>query len=158
MEEESIPSSVPTSSTPNFASSAQGCGTAAGQIVGERGARRSRRSPGERRFGGAGSPSNAFSPGPMYTYLPSGISLVGLHCVCVWFAITLTLVNAFLGDRFTNGSPYAIRPFSVCLSVCLSCPVLSCPVCPVCIPLVYCGQTVEWIKHSGRPRPWPHCI
>jgi len=33
-----------------------------------------------------------------------------------------------------NGSPYAIEPFSVCLSVCLS------------VTLVYCGQTVWWIK------------
>jgi len=38
-----------------------------------------------------------------------------------------------LGDRLYNGSPYAIRPLSVCLS-CLS------------VTLVYCGQTVGWIK------------
>jgi len=37
------------------------------------------------------------------------------------------------------------RSLSVCLSVCLS--VLSCPVCPVLsVTLVYCGQTVGWIK------------
>jgi len=52
---------------------------------------------------------------------------------------------------------------SVCLSVCLSCPVLS-------VTLVYCGQTVRWIKMKlskqvglgpayivldGDPRPPP---
>ena len=31
------------------------------------------------------------------------------------------------------GSPYAIRP-------------LSCHVCPVCDVVVYCGQTIGWIK------------
>jgi len=55
---------------------------------------------------------------------------------------------AFLGDRLQNGSPYAIIPSSVCpvLSVCLS------------VTLVYCGQTVGFIKMKlgmqvglGRP-------
>jgi len=32
------------------------------------------------------------------------------------------------------------RCLSVCLSVCLSCPVC------LCVTLVYCGQTVGWIK------------
>jgi len=32
-----------------------------------------------------------------------------------------------------------------CLSVCLSCPVHSCPVC-LSVTLVYCGQTVGWIE------------
>jgi len=35
----------------------------------------------------------------------------------------------FLGDPLYNGSPYPIGPLSVCLSV-----------------MVYCGQTVGWIK------------
>jgi len=43
------------------------------------------------------------------------------------------MVLIFLGDRLQNGSPYAIRLLSVCLS-CLS------------VTLVYCGQTVGWIK------------
>ena len=36
----------------------------------------------------------------------------------------------FLGDRLSNDSPYAIRPLSV---LCVS-------------DIVYCGQTVGWIK------------
>ena len=45
-----------------------------------------------------------------------------------------------------------------CLSVCLSC--LSC----LSVTLVYCGQTVGWIKmklgmHMPLPwRPWPHSV
>jgi len=39
---------------------------------------------------------------------------------------------SFLGDRFWNGSPYAIGP-------------MSCPSC-LSVTLVYCGQTVGWIK------------
>jgi len=43
--------------------------------------------------------------------------------------------GTFLGDPLQNGSPYAIGPLSVCLSLfCLS------------VTLVYCGQTVGWIK------------
>ena len=41
----------------------------------------------------------------------------------------------FLGHRLSNGSPYAIRPLSVC-------PVLS----VLSATLVYCGQTVGRIK------------
>ena len=48
----------------------------------------------------------------------------------------------FLGDTLQNGSPNAVGPLSVlsclynlfCLFVCLS------------VTLVYCGQTVGWIK------------
>jgi len=40
-----------------------------------------------------------------------------------------------------------------CLSVCLSC---------LSVTLVYCGQTVGWIKiklgNAGGPRPWSHCV
>ena len=35
------------------------------------------------------------------------------------------------------GSPYAISGLSVCLSVCPSC---------LSVTLVYCGQTIIWIK------------
>ena len=54
------------------------------------------------------------------------------------------------------GQPF-VKQFALCYQtvVCLVCPVLS-------VTLVYCGQTVGWIKmktrHAGRPRPWPHCI
>jgi len=41
--------------------------------------------------------------------------------------------DGFLGDRLQNGAPYAMGPLSV-LSLCLS------------VTLVYCGQTVAWIK------------
>jgi len=44
-----------------------------------------------------------------------------------------------LGDGLKNDSPYPIGPLSVCLSVS---PVLSC----LSVTLVYCGQTVGWIK------------
>ena len=53
------------------------------------------------------------------------------------------IFTPFLGDRFLS-----VR----CLSVCLS------------VTLVYCGQTVGWIKVKlgtqvyRRPRPWPHCV
>jgi len=47
-----------------------------------------------------------------------------------------------LGDRLQNGSPYAIGPLSVCLSVC---PFLS-------VTLVYCGQTVRRIKMKPTSR------
>jgi len=45
--------------------------------------------------------------------------------------LALTHISSLLGDHVQNGSPYAIRPLSVC---------------PVCITLVYCGQTVGRIK------------
>ena len=41
--------------------------------------------------------------------------------------------SSFLGNRLQNGLPYAIGPLSVG-PVCLS------------VTLVYCGQTVGWIK------------
>ena len=41
--------------------------------------------------------------------------------------------SRFLGDRLQNGSPYAVRLLSVCLS-CLS------------VTFVHCGQTVGRIK------------
>ena len=49
-----------------------------------------------------------------------------------------------------NGSPYAVRPLSVCLS-CLS-------VCDVRVlwPNGWTDQDETW--HAGRPRPWPHCV
>jgi len=40
----------------------------------------------------------------------------------------------FLGYRLSNGLPFPIGPLSICLSVCLS------------VTLVYCGQTVGWLK------------
>ena len=60
------------------------------------------------------------------------------------------------------GQPF-VKLFALCYQtiVCLSCPfclfVLS-------AALVYCGQTVRWIKMKfctqvgPRPRPWPHCV
>jgi len=58
--------------------------------------------------------------------------------IFVVLKLWLTQLEMFLGDRFQNGSRYTIGP--------LSCTV--CPVCPVClsVTLVYCGQTVGWIK------------
>jgi len=52
-----------------------------------------------------------------------------------------------------DGSPYAIRPLSVC-PVCLS--ILS--VCDVGVlwPNGWMDQDETW--HAGRPRPWPHCV
>ena len=47
--------------------------------------------------------------------------------------VVITYECSFLGDRLQNGSPYASGQLSV-LSVCLS------------VTLVYCGQTVVWIK------------
>jgi len=44
----------------------------------------------------------------------------------------------FLGDPLQNGSPYAIGPLS-CL-------------CVLSVTLVYCGQTVGWIKMPPLPR------
>ena len=61
---------------------------------------------------------------------------------------------AFLGDRLQNGSPYAIRPSSVCpvLSVCLSVFNVG-----VLWPKGWMDQDETW--HAGRPRPaWPHCV
>ena len=46
-------------------------------------------------------------------------------------------ILACSGDHLQNGSPYAIRPLFVC-------PVLS-------VTLVYCGQTVGWIKIQDEP-------
>ena len=53
------------------------------------------------------------------------------------------------------------KPFwaTVCKTVC---PMLSdhCPVC-LSVTLVYCGQTVGWIKMKlgmSWPQPWPHCV
>jgi len=55
------------------------------------------------------------------------------------FDVTVRSLISSLGDHVLNGSPYAIRPLSVCLS---------CPVCLSClaVTLVYCRQTVGWIK------------
>jgi len=44
----------------------------------------------------------------------------------------------FLGDPLQNGSPYAIGQLS-CL-------------CVLSVTLVYCGQTVGWIKMPPLPR------
>ena len=44
-----------------------------------------------------------------------------------------SIARTVFGDRLQNGSPYAMGPLSVCLS-CLS------------VTLMYCSQTVEWIK------------
>jgi len=41
--------------------------------------------------------------------------------------------HLIFGRPFVNGSPYAIGPMSVCVSVCL-------------VTLVYCDQTVAWIN------------
>ena len=50
------------------------------------------------------------------------------------------------GRPFVNGSPYAIRPLSVC------------PVCGVRAlwPNGSTDQDETW--HACRPRPWPHCV
>jgi len=64
----------------------------------------------------------------------------------------IALGEPFYKRSLKNGSPYAIGPLSVCLSLCLS--VLSCPVLSVCltVTLVYCGQTVGSIKMKlGMP-------
>ena len=68
----------------------------------------------------------------------------------------IIIVRVCLGDRLQNGSPYAIEPLSG-LSVCLSC---------LSVTLVYCDQTVGWIKMKlgtevghilldGDPAPLP---
>ena len=53
-------------------------------------------------------------------------------------------------QTFLDGSPYAIKPLSVCLS-CLS-------VCNVRAlwPNGWTYQDETW--RAGRPRPWPHCV
>ena len=61
-----------------------------------------------------------------------------LLCIILSYCISVK------GDHLQNGSPYAIGPLSVCLSVSLY--VLS-----VCVTLVYCGQTVVWIKTKLGP-------
>jgi len=66
--------------------------------------------------------------------------------------ILWSLEMSFLGDRYTtNASPYATGPLS-CLS-CLSC---------VSVTMVYCGQTVGWIKMPLGTKVWPrprrHCV
>jgi len=53
------------------------------------------------------------------------------------------------------------RPFVKRLALCYQ--TADCPVCPVylSVTLMYCGQTVEWIKMKlGMEvgRPWPHCV
>ena len=53
-------------------------------------------------------------------------------------ALYLTYVNQYSNTLFGR-SPYAIRPLPLCLAVC---PVWSC----LTVTLVYCGQTVGWIK------------
>jgi len=64
----------------------------------------------------------------------------------VEFFVQLSIIIAFifLGDHLWNGSSYAIRPLSVCLSV----------------TLVYCGQMVGRIKMKlgMQVGPWPHCV
>jgi len=58
----------------------------------------------------------------------------------------------FLGVRLWNGSPYAIRPLSVCLSV-LS--LLS--VCDVSVSWQNGCMDQDESWHWGRPRPRPYC-
>jgi len=53
--------------------------------------------------------------------------------------------HVFYANVFFSGRPF-VKRFALCYRtvVCLSCPVLSC--LSVCLTLVYCGQTVGWIK------------
>jgi len=59
------------------------------------------------------------------------------------------------------GRPF-VKRFAICCRtvVCVSvCPVMSvCPVCDVGVlwPNGWMDQDETW--HSGKPRPWPHCI
>ena len=62
----------------------------------------------------------------------------------------LYLYNDVFGRPFVNGSPYAIGPLSVCLSVLSVCNV------GVLWPNSWMDQDETW--HAGRPRPWPHCV
>jgi len=53
-----------------------------------------------------------------------------------------------------------VKRFALCYQT-VVCPVLSCPVCPVCNvavlwPNSWMDQYETW--HAGRPRPWPHCV
>jgi len=73
------------------------------------------------------------------------LSTILTHYPIVLFA---TGMFSFLGDRWKNGSPYAIGPLSVsCLSV-YNVRALW--------PKGWMDQDETW--HAGRPRPWPHCV
>ena len=63
-----------------------------------------------------------------------------MSCFCHFWATVSKTVCPMLSDR---------------------CPVLSCPVCPVCDvralwPNGCTDQDETW--HACRPRPWPHCV
>jgi len=68
------------------------------------------------------------------------------------------------GRSFGKGFALCYQPFRplfVCLSVCPVC-LSACPVC-LSVPLVYCGQTVGWIKMKlgmwvGLHRSRPLCV
>ena len=82
---------------------------------------------------------------------------VYLHCCILtellrfyWFCTQTFSWSRFLSDRLQNGSPYAIRPFSVCLSDLSVCNVRA------LWPNGWTDQHETW--HAGRPRPWPHCV
>jgi len=59
------------------------------------------------------------------------------------------------------GRPF-VKQFALCYQTVNVCP--ACPVCPVCLSvvLVYCGQTVGWIKMKLGMQvglgPWSHCV
>ena len=65
----------------------------------------------------------------------AGLNPAGHAASCIFITCSTHALTSmyFLGDRFFNGLLYSIGPLSVCLS-CLS------------VTLVYCGQTVGWIK------------
>ena len=66
--------------------------------------------------------------------------ILALSATCVRFMFGKTsLASGFWATVFWNCSPYVIIPLSVCLFL------LSC-LSALSVTLVYCGQTVGWIK------------
>ena len=61
------------------------------------------------------------------------------------------------GDQSIFGQPF-VKLVALCYRT-VVCPVY---LSVLSVTLVYCGQTVGWIKieswHGGRPRPRPHCV
>jgi len=55
------------------------------------------------------------------------------------------------------GRPF-VKRFALCHQTVVCLPCLSCPVCDVRAlwPNGWTDQDETW--HTGRPRPWPHCI
>jgi len=80
---------------------------------------------------------------------------VRIHKCCVSIIPRILTTDPRTGAFGTGGRNRAVQTNRlVCLSVCLSCLVLS--VALACVPTSWTDQDETW--HADIPRPWTHCL